>query len=146
MFSDSYQPQTAIQSAQKALDPNLSDHDLAQLAYSEEAKVRAAVAERTNTPLTTLVRLATDVAPAVRAGVARNQRVDIPIELREDLAKDKSAEVVFALVANPAVPSALIGKLARSRNREVAAAAKKRLKESGGAGAKVLGSLGIATN
>lgn len=145
MFSDSYQPQTALQSAQKALDPNLSDHELAQLAYSEEAKVRAAVAERTNTPLTTLVRLATDVAPAVRAGVARNQRVDIPIELREDLAKDKSPEVVFALIANPAVPAALIGKLARGRNKEIAAAARKRLAESGGAGAKLLSTFGIAT-
>lgn len=146
MFSDSYTPNTALQSAQKALDPNLTDHELAQLAYSEEAKVRAAVAERPNTPLTTLVRLATDVAPAVRAGVARNQRVDIPIELREDLAKDKSIEVVYALIANPAVPMSLVGKLARSRNREIAVAARQRLSQSGGAGAKLLSTFGIATS
>lgn len=146
MFSDGYTRQTALASAQKALDPNLTDHDLAQLAHSEEAMVRAAVAERINTPLTTLVRLATDVSPAVRAGVARNQRVDIPIELREDLSKDKSPEVVFALVANPVLPPALLGKLARSRQRDVAMAARKRLSESGGATARVLGTFGIATN
>ncbi len=146
MFSDGYTRQTALASAEKALDPNLTDHDLAQLAHSEEAMVRAAVAERINTPLTTLVRLATDVAPAVRAGVARNQRVDIPIEIREDLAKDKSSEVVFALIANPVLPSAILGKLARSRQRDYATAARKRLSESGGATAKVLGTFGIATN
>jgi len=146
MFSDSYRPQTAISSAQRALDPSLSDHELAQLAHSEEAKVRAAVAERVDTPLTTLVRLSTDVAPAVRAGVARNQRIDIPLELREDLAQDKSTEVVFALISNPAVPNALIGKLARSRHREIAAAARKRLTEGGGAASKLLGQFGIATN
>jgi len=146
MFSENYQPRTALESAKKALDPNLTDHELAQLAFSEEAMVRAAVAERPNTPLTTLLRLAADVAPAVRAGVARNQRVDIPIELREDLAKDKSLEVVFALISNPAVPGSLIGKLARSRNRDIAMAARKRLQESGGAGARILSAFGIATS
>lgn len=146
MFSDSHQTQTAIGSAQRALDPNLTDHELAQLARSDEAKVRAAVAERPDTPLTTLVRLATDVAPTVRAGVARNQRVDIPIELREDLAKDKSLEVIFGIIANPAVPNSLIGKLARSRQREVANAARKRLSDNGGTAAKVLGTFGIAAN
>lgn len=145
MFSDHYEQRTALQSAQKVLADNLTDHELARLASSEEAKVRAAVAERANTPLTTIIRLASDVAPAVRAGVARNQRVDLPIELREDLAKDKSPEVVFALIANPATPGSILGKLARGRNREYAMAAKERLQASGGAGAKLLGALGIAT-
>jgi len=144
MFSDSHQTQTALNSAQRALDPNLTDNELAQLARSDEAKVRAAVAERPATPLTTLLKLAADVAPTVRAGVARNPRVDIPIELREDLAKDKSTEVVFALIQNPAVPDSLVGKLARSRQRDVAAAARKRLQEGGGTAARLLGGLGIA--
>ena len=146
MFSDNYQQQTAISSAQRILDASLTDHELAQLAHSDEAKVRAAVAERVDAPLTTLVRLASDVSPTVRAGVARNQRIDLPIELREDLARDKSHEVVVALIHNPAVPSSLVGKLARSRNREIATVARKRLSEGGGAGSKFLGSFGIATN
>ena len=146
MFSDNYQQQTAIGSANRALDASLTDNDLAQLARSDEAKVRAAVAERIDTPLTTLVRLASDVAPTVRAGVARNQRVDLPIELREDLSRDKSHEVVVALIHNPATPTSIVGKLARSRNREIATVARNRLSEGGGAGSKFLGTFGIATN
>lgn len=146
MFSELNEQQTALQSAQKILDDNLTDHDLARLASSDEAKIRSAVAERANTPMTTIIRLATDIAPAVRAGVARNQRVDLPLEIREDLAKDKSPEVVFALIANPAVPAAVLGKLARGRNREYALAARERLSGSGGAAAKFLGVLGIASS
>ena len=146
MFSDNYQQQTAIGSAQRALDSSLTDNDLAQLARSDEAKVRAAVAERIDTPLTTLVRLASDVAPTVRAGVARNQRVDLPVELREDLAKDKSYEVVVALVQNPALPIGMVRKLARSRNREVALVARKRLSSGEGTTLQRLGMYGTATN
>ena len=146
MFSDNYQQQTAIGSAQRTLDASLTDHELAQLAHSEEAMVRAAVAERVDAPLTTLVRLASDVSPAVRAGVARNQRVDLPIELREDLAKDKSYEVVVALIQNPSLPIGMVRKLARSRNREVAQVARKRLSTGEGTTLQRLGMYGAATN
>ena len=146
MFSDNYQQQTAIGSAQRILDASLTDHELAQLAHSDEARVRAAVAERVDAPLTTLVRLASDVSPAVRAGVARNQRVDLPVELREDLAKDKSYEVVVALVQNPALPIGMVRKLARSRNREVALVARKRLSSGEGTTLQRLGMYGTATN
>ena len=54
MFSENYTRQTALAGAQAALDPGLTDHELAQLARSDEAKVRAAVAERTATPLTVI--------------------------------------------------------------------------------------------
>lgn len=124
MFSENYSRQTALASATKVLAADLTDHELATLARSEEAKVRAAVAERPSTPLTSLLLLAQDVSPAVRAGVARNQRVDLPIELRQDLAKDKSSEVVFALIDNPATPESILGKFQRSFHRDYAIAAK----------------------
>lgn len=146
MFSENHEQRTALQSAQKVLADNLTDHELARLASSEEAKIRAAVAERANTPMTTIIRLAADIAPAVRAGVARNPRVDLPLEIREDLSKDKSPEVVYALIANPATPNSVLGKLARGRNRDYALAAKERLQAGGGAAARLLGALGIAAN
>jgi len=127
MFSENYSRQTAIASATKVLAADLTDHELATLARSEEAKVRAAVAERPNTPLTSLLLLAQDVAPAVRAGVARNSRADLPIELRQDLAKDKSSEVVYALIDNPATPDSILSKFTRSFHRDYAVAAKEAL-------------------
>jgi len=127
MFSENYSRQTAIASATKVLAADLTDHELATLARSEEAKVRAAVAERANTPLTSLLLLAQDVAPAVRAGVARNPRPDLPVEMRQDLARDKSSEVVYALIDNPATPEAILTKFTRSFHRDYAAAAKETL-------------------
>lgn len=127
MFSENYSRQTAIASATKVLAADLSDHELATLARSEEAKVRAAVAERANTPLTSLLLLAQDVAPAVRAGVARNPRPDLPVEMRQDLAKDKSSEVVYALIDNPATPDSILTKFTRSFHRDYAIAAKQAL-------------------
>src|SRR6478735_10636278 len=124
MFSENYSRQTAIASATKVLAADLTDHELATLARSEEAKVRAAVAERANTPLTSLLLLAQDIAPAVRAGVARNPRPDLPVELRQDLAKDKSPEVVYALIENVATPDSILSKFTRSFHRDYAAAAK----------------------
>ena len=127
MFSENYSRQTAIASATKVLAADLTDHELATLARSEEAKVRAAVAERVNTPLTSLLLLAQDVAPAVRAGVARNPRPDLPVEMRQDLAKDKSSEVVYALIDNPATPDSILSKFTRSFHRDYAVAAKEAL-------------------
>lgn len=142
MFSENYSRQTAIASVNSVVAANLSDHELASLARSEEAKVRAAVAEREGTPLTSLILLAQDVAPAVRAGVARNPRVDLPVEIREDLSKDKSPEVVYALIDNPAVPDAIIQKLARQRHKEYSSAARDRLagkKSEAKQGVKIFG-------
>ncbi|MFW7414452.1 hypothetical protein [Demequina sp. SO4-18] len=144
MFSENYSRQTALASVQKALDPDLSDGELAFLARSEEVKVRAAVAERPATPLTTLLKLASDESMVVRAGVARNERPDMPADLHAQLAEDKSAEVVFALIENPAVSDALVGRLARQFHKEYASAARHRLASKGGA-AGVLGRLGIPT-
>jgi hypothetical protein len=127
MFSENYSRQTALASVTKVVASDLSDHELGALARSEEAKVRSAVAERPNTPLTCLLLLAQDVSPAVRAGVARNPRADMPIEVRQDLAKDKSPEVVYALIENPATPESILGKLTRSFHRDYAGAAKAQL-------------------
>ena len=129
MFSENYSRQTAIASATKVLAADLTDHELATLTRSEEAKVRAAVAERPTTPLTSLLLLAQDVSPAVRAGVARNPRADLPIEMRQDLARDKSSEVVYAIIDNPATPDALLSKLSHSFHRDYAGAAKKAIYE-----------------
>lgn len=114
------------------LDPSLSDNDLAQLARSEEATVRAGAAAHPNTPLTIILQLARDVAPAVRAGVARNPRVGIPEELLRELATDNAAEVVFALIANEAVPDSVVARAARSKHKDAGGAAKARLSKSGG--------------
>ena len=124
MFSENYSRQTAMASANKVLAADLTDHELATLARSEEAKVRAAVAERPTTPLTSLLLLGQDVSPAVRAGVARNQRPDLPVELRQDLSKDKSPEVVYAVIENPATPDSILSKLSHSFHRDYAGAAK----------------------
>lgn len=145
MFSENYSRQTALASVEKALDPNLSDAELASLARSDEVKVRAAVAERPATPLTTLLKLAADESPTVRRGVARNERPDMPEDLHDQLAHDKSVDVVFALIENPTVSDAVIGRLARQFHKEYASAARTRLASKGGA-AKVLGRLGFATS
>lgn len=127
MITEYFAPSTAALIAHRQVGPQLTDHELATLARSHEAKVRAAVAEREATPLTSLVLLAQDTSPAVRCGVARNPRADMPLSIRQDLAKDKSPEVLFALIANPAVPRSIIAKIARARHKEYSAAARRRL-------------------
>ncbi len=128
MFSEDYEnSRTALSSANQVMRDDLTDSELAVLGRSEEAKIRAAVAERPLTPLTTLIRLASDEAASVRAGVARNPRSDLPIEIRELLAQDKDTSVLFALIRCPAVPESVLRKLGRSWNRDVASAAKQRI-------------------
>ncbi|WP_062519741.1 hypothetical protein [Demequina silvatica] len=127
MFSDSTSaPQTARKSAQQVITAGITDGELATLSRSPEVKVRAAVAEHAGTPLMTLLRLAEDTSADVRMGLARNRRASIPIELREDLAKDKNVDVVYALIDNPAVPESLIAKLGRHLHKEYAKAARAR--------------------
>jgi len=123
MFSDSSQT--------GGLDPSLSDSDLAQLARSDEAKVRASAAAHPNTPLTLLLQLAQDEAHSVRAGVARNPRKDIPEEVLRELANDRAADVVFALIANPSVPDSVIARVMRGKHKDAIAPAKARLAQSG---------------
>lgn len=134
MFSENYSRQTANASATSAVPDEISEGELAQLARSTEAKVRATVASRSNTPLTSILRLLTDESPAVRAGVARNQREDMPAEIWQDLAGDKAHEVISALIANPTVPDSIIAKLGRHRTKDYSAAARKRLADSKGKG------------
>lgn len=114
-----------------ALDPSLSDTDLAVLARSGEAKVRAGAAAHPNTPLTLLLKLATDEANSVRAGVARNPRKDIPEEVLRELANDSAADVVFALIANPSVPDSVIARVMRGKHKDAVGPAKARLAKSG---------------
>lgn len=135
MFSNSNGQRTALQSAQQALAGNISDGELAVLARSPEAKVRAAAAAHPGTPVITLLKLAQDVHADVRAGVASNPRTGVPIELFEDLAKDKNVDVVYALIANPAVPDSLIAKLGRQIHKEYAKHARARLAEAKKGGA-----------
>ncbi|WP_430867564.1 hypothetical protein [Demequina aurantiaca] len=144
MFSDNYSMQTANASFSSAVPEALSEGELAQLARSPEAKVRAAVGARINTPLTSLLRLLTDESPAVRAGVARNERPDMPPEIFEDLAGDKAHEVISALIANPAVPDRIISKLGRQRTKDYSASARKRLSESKGKSG-ILGMVGLGS-
>jgi hypothetical protein len=128
MFSEGYESdKTALGRVNQVMRDDLTDGELAVLGRSEEAKIRAAVAERPLTPLLTLLKLSSDEAAVVRAGVARNPRSDIPIEVREALAKDKDISVLLALIRCPAVPEPILRKLGRSWNKEVAAAAKKRI-------------------
>ncbi|MCB2412538.1 hypothetical protein LGT39_06705 [Demequina sp. TTPB684] len=113
------------------LDPSLSDNDLAQLARSEQATVRAAAAAHPNTPLTIILQLARDEAHVVRAGVARNPRPGIPEEVLRDLATDNAAEVVFALIANDSVPDSVIARVMRGKHKDAYGPAKARLSKSG---------------
>jgi hypothetical protein len=137
MYSEDYvRGTTALGSVQKAMASVTSDADLAALARSPEAKIRAAVGESPLTPLTTLLLLSSDEAPTVRAAVARNPRPDIPVQIRETLAEDKSVEVLFGLIKCPALPEHLLSKLARSSVKEISVAAKDQMKvprPSGGA-------------
>ncbi|HEX7590011.1 MAG TPA: hypothetical protein VF362_03425, partial [Demequinaceae bacterium] len=75
-------------------------------------------------------------------------RVDIPVEMREMLAQDKSAEVLLALIQCPAVPEKILSRLARSWNREVASAAKERQRnlKMSGAVASAVGQVGFASS
>src|SRR5512143_106677 len=112
MFSEDYEGgKTALNSVAKVMRDDLTDGELATLARSDQLKIRAAVGERVRTPLTSLLILAADESPAVRAGVARNPRVDMPVEMREALAQDKSAEVLLALISCPAVPEKVLSRL-----------------------------------
>lgn len=130
MFSDNHGQQTALQSAQKALAGNISDGELATLARSPEAKVRARAAAHPGTATITLLKLAQDVNADVRIGVASNPRRGIPVELFEDLARDKNLDVVYALIANPAVPDSVIAKLGRQFHKEYAKRARARLADA----------------
>lgn len=149
MYSEDYvRETTALGSVQKAMSSVTSDADLAYLARSHEAKIRAAVAEAPQTPLTTLLILAADAAPAVRAGVARNPRMDLPIEVREILAQDKSIEVQFALLKCPTLPDSVLARMARSGVKELAAAAKDRAKthKASGGAQPAFGQVGFASS
>lgn len=144
MFDENYSRQTAIVSATGLVPDEITDGELAQLGRSPEAKVRAIVAARRTTPLTTLLRLQLDESPAVRAGVARNERDGMPIEIFQDLAGDKAHEVVAALIGNPMVPDSIITKLGRQRTKGYSALARKRLSGSKGRGG-ILGMVGLGS-
>ncbi len=119
-------PHTARQSAEQAIHSGITDGELAALGRSPEVKVRAAVGAHLKTPLITLLKLAQDPHVDVRVAVASNRRPGIPPELHEDLAKDKDVDVVFELIANPAVSEALITRLGRHLHREYARLARAR--------------------
>jgi hypothetical protein len=142
MITEHFAPSIASSIAHVEVGPHLTDHELATLARSHESKVRAAVAEREATPLTSLILLAQDASPAVGCGVARNPRVDMPLSIRQDLARDKSPEVIFALIANPAVPHSIIARLARARHKEYSAAARRRLARTDRGGFHLFGMAG----
>ena len=127
MFSENAHAQVP-----ESLDPSLSDIDLAQLSRSDEATVRAGAAAHPHTPLTIILKLARDEAHCVRAGVARNPRTDIPEDVWMDLAGDNAAEVVFALIANDAVPNAVISRVMRGKHKDAVGPAKARLAKKGG--------------
>ena len=149
MYSEDYvHGTTALGSVQKAMESVTSDADLAHLGRSDEAKIRAAVAENPQTPLTTLLILAADPAPVVRAGVARNPRVDLPLEVREALVHDKSVEVQFGLLKCPTLPDSILAKLAKSTIKEIAAGAKEMAKtpKSSGGAQPVFGQVGFASS
>jgi len=121
-------PDSSLESAIDALDPSLSEWELSKLGQSDELITRTIVAGRPNTPVTTLARLAVDQVPAVRASVARNPREDIPIEIRETLARDKSSEVLHALIGCKTIPESILLKLAKSWHRDISSGAKARMK------------------
>ncbi len=148
MFSLDYESgQTARSSVSRVMRDDLTDGELAVLGRSEEVMIRAAVGERPQTPMTTLIVLANDEAPWVRAAVARNPRPDIPLEVRESLAQDKSHEVQLALIAGVSVPDSILSRLSHSWNRDVASAAKDRQKslKASGAVASAVGQVGFAS-
>jgi hypothetical protein len=119
---------SALEAIRQATDSVTSDAYFAALARAREARVRAAIAEGPDTPLAVLLILAKDVAPAVRAAVARNPRVDLPLQIRETLAQDKSVEVLLGLIDCPNLPDVVLSKLSRSTVKKVAIAAKERTK------------------
>ena len=125
---DEFGPDSSLETAIDALDPTLSEWQLAKLGQSDELITRTIVAGRPNTPVTTLAHLAADGVPAVRASVARNPRIDIPIEIRETLARDKSSEVLHALIGCKTIPESILLQLSRSWRRDISSAAKTRRK------------------
>ncbi|WP_084125685.1 hypothetical protein [Demequina sp. NBRC 110054] len=133
MFSDGHMQQTALARLRQVIEEGGDETDLARLANSEEALVRAAVAEHPLTSILALLRLAEDEAISVRAAVARNRREDIPEDLHERLASDAHVEVRMALASNPTIPQRVLDRLARSRDKDVAQIARRRVAEQGGA-------------
>ncbi|WNM25081.1 hypothetical protein RN607_03010 [Demequina capsici] len=133
MFSDGYTQETALARVRQMLDDGVSDAELSRLSVHEEALVRAAVAAHPGTSVLALLRLASDEATTVRAGVARNPRPDMPEDIHEQLAQDKRVEVRMALAGNPSLGREVLGKLSRSRDKDVALVARRRIAAEGGA-------------
>lgn len=149
MYSEDHETATtALGSVRRAMGTVESDADLANLARSPEAKIRATVGEMVETPLTVLLKLAVDEAPAVRAAVGRNPRADLPLAVREALAADKAIEVQFGLLKCPTLPESILAKLTHASNRDVANAAKVRAKarKSSGGALPVLSQVGFASS
>ncbi|WP_297082555.1 hypothetical protein [uncultured Demequina sp.] len=117
----------ALMTPERALDPSLTEHEVAELSHAASDQVRAAVAERHDVSVITMLKLARDSSPEVRASVARNSRPDMPEEILVELADDKSREVVYALIYNPAVPTSVLAHLARPFRQGPAGAARARL-------------------
>ncbi len=130
MYSDSIAPYAGSGSAQQSSTVTADDGDLVTLARSSDVKVRASVAAHPCTPLTTLLKLAEDPAAEVRRGVARNTRRGIPVQVHEDLARDGNCDVIYALIDNPVVPTAVIARLGRQVHRAYSRAARARLADA----------------
>lgn len=106
-------------------NPELSVSALEHLSWSTDARVRARVAEHSNSSLRTLYRLAHDESEDVRQSIGYNARFHST--LLHLLAEDRSVTVRYALAENGLLPVAILEKLVGDENPYVAHRAAKTL-------------------
>ena len=104
-----------------------SGTELLQLATSKDAKIRESLASRQDAPLSALIQLAQDGKSRVREALAANPAVGGAASVLGILADDKDADVVLALVANPAVPIGTVRSLLNHGKKNVRQAAEARM-------------------
>lgn len=118
---------------------------LEQLAKDEDETVRKVVAQNHNLPLSSLLELAEDSSVGVRLWLANktsNSKIQIPLQLLEKLAKDKSEQVRARIAKHPDAPVELLVQLANDSSIEV----KKKLTGNLNTPVTVLNCLGLEEN
>jgi hypothetical protein len=111
----------------RALDGSLSGDDYVSIVVSKDASAREAAARSENAPVAALVSFAQDSKSSVRLAVASNPAIGRATSAAAILADDRSADVVRALVDNPATPDMVVSMIADRGPRSVRAAAQERL-------------------
>ncbi len=116
-FRDSRVPTVQDVAPDEDLTGEMAPERVVELAGSQDASVRAAIAQRHDCPLGVLTTLVHDSRAEVRAAVAAHPRLGGA--LTAVLEADKDSLVLHALLDNPVLDIGAIGRLSGHRNDAV---------------------------